>query len=407
MYDCLWPQFDAGYPLSGMIGASDLRPCLAMTSGKYYLFASGWPYNPSEKDVTYNLFHHHGDAFSTLYSQIPQDLTVVHASQMAAGLTHFAVSANTGSIIALTVNGQIIGVAQGTGHPINITIPAQSAGAMVLVTVTKANYRRYSGQVSVVGTGITELKSLLVGASADYTAIGAYHDTITCFHDYGGTTLYCRYYVSYNGGSSWLYGAVDDTSIISESPDVCARGGGGVGVVYRYYTPTRQLRFTWRDYAGAWSARDTVADYPPYWNKPAIEYIGEGVYGVVYTTWSTPEIRAAYFDRSNFAPDCEYLLGDINGDGTVLGGDVTYGVRYFKGTGLPPPDSCYMDSTHAYIYVAGDVNGNCEFRGSDITRLVSYFKGLASLVNCHFFPPPLLRQLPIKGLDAIKATKEQ
>jgi hypothetical protein len=93
--------------------------------------------------------------------------------------------------------------------------------------------------------------------------------------------------------------------------------------------------------------------------------------------------------------DCEYLIGDISGDGSRLGGDVTYGVRYFKGIGSPPKDSCFMDSTSAYLYVAGDCNGNCEFRGSDITRLVSYFKGTAHLSCCHFFPttlPPFLKE---------------
>jgi hypothetical protein len=88
--------------------------------------------------------------------------------------------------------------------------------------------------------------------------------------------------------------------------------------------------------------------------------------------------------------DCVYLMGDINGDSSVLGGDVTYGVRFFKGTGGVPPDSCYMDSTSNYIYVAGDVNGNCEFRGSDITRLVAYFKGISALSYCHFFPTQIL-----------------
>jgi len=91
---------------------------------------------------------------------------------------------------------------------------------------------------------------------------------------------------------------------------------------------------------------------------------------------------------------CEYLIGDISGDGQRMGGDVTYGVRYFKGVGPVPRDSCYMDSTGTYLYVAGDVNGNCEFRGSDVTRLVGYFKGTAQLNCCHWFPttlPPILR----------------
>ena len=90
---------------------------------------------------------------------------------------------------------------------------------------------------------------------------------------------------------------------------------------------------------------------------------------------------------------CDYVLGDINGDGNRIGGDVTFGVRYFKGIGSAPPDSCYMDSTGTYLYVAGDVNGNCEFRGSDITRLVAFFKGNAALAYCHFFPPPIIRPL--------------
>jgi hypothetical protein len=86
------------------------------------------------------------------------------------------------------------------------------------------------------------------------------------------------------------------------------------------------------------------------------------------------------------SPPCNYLPGDINGDSSVIGADVTYGVRYFKGTGNPPPDSCYMDSSGNNVYVSGDVNGNCEFRGSDITRLVSFFKNATPISYCHWFP---------------------
>ncbi len=85
---------------------------------------------------------------------------------------------------------------------------------------------------------------------------------------------------------------------------------------------------------------------------------------------------------------CDYMLGDINGDRSVIGGDVTYGVRYFKGIGDQPPDSCYHDSLgdNHWLYAGGDVNGSCDFRGSDITRLVSYFKGTAVLTACPLTP---------------------
>jgi len=118
----------------------------------------------------------------------------------------------------------------------------------------------------------------------------------------------------------------------------------------------------------------------------------------VYPDWRTDSdndyiirLYLAYDTCTTSISPCDYIIGDISGDGNRLGGDVTYGVRYFKGVGSAPKDSCYMDSTHSYLYVAGDCNGNCEFRGSDITRLVAYFKGTAPLLCCHFFPTALPR----------------
>ncbi len=122
-------------------------------------------------------------------------------------------------------------------------------------------------------------------------------------------------------------------------------------------------------------------------NRPVGEYSGR----IVMTTNDPIDpIIVIPVELVVSGSECSYFLGDINGDGSVLGSDVTYGVRYFKSLGLPPPDSCYLDSTRAYIYIAGDVNGNCEFRGSDITRLVGYFKGGISLSYCHFLPPMIL-----------------
>ena len=117
--------------------------------------------------------------------------------------------------------------------------------------------------------------------------------------------------------------------------------------------------------------------------------------GNVYVTGSCTGIgsgRDIVTIKYRQSPACVYLPGDINSDDLRLGGDVTYGVRFFKGAGTSPRDSCYMDSTSNYLYVAGDCNGDCQFRGADITRLVAYFKGTAALSYCHFFPPPPLRE---------------
>jgi hypothetical protein len=152
MYDCLWPQFLPDYPgydTVPMPGYGNLRPCMAMTSGKYFLHQSSWPSIPEYKSITNNLFHHHGDVFFTLYSEIPESLFVSHPSTLTAGVTSFPVSADDSSIIALTVDGEIIGVAEGTGAPTPIIIPPQIPSSIVRVTVTKANHYRYVADVPV------------------------------------------------------------------------------------------------------------------------------------------------------------------------------------------------------------------------------------------------------------------
>lgn len=299
-YDCLWPQFDPGYPFYGMTGYDNLRPCMAQTYGKYYLAVHNWPSNPEDKARTYGLFHHHGDCFMTLHSEVPQNLTVSHEPNLVAGDTFFTVTANDSSVIALTVNGEIIGVAEGTGGPVDITIPAQSAGDTMVVTVTKANYRRYSANVPIISNTFLTLYTYNVGTSTDYTAISAYRDTMILVHDYHGENLWVRYSTSYNGGNTWYWYFFDDTTTIQESPDVTARAGGGEGVIYRFYTSPRELRYTWRNYQGTWTSPVSIADNEPYYNKPSIEYLGDGVFGVVYQTWTNPYPRAAYFDRSDW-----------------------------------------------------------------------------------------------------------
>lgn len=156
LYDCLWPEFDPYYPFYDMTGYHDLRPGFANVSAKYYLHTSPFPPLPyTYKVTTYHLFHMHGDAFTTLYSEIPESLSVFHSPWLIAGATSFTIQADDSSIIALTVDGEIIGVAEGTGAPIPITIPPQSPPDIMKVTVTKANYYRYERDVPVV-VGIEE-----------------------------------------------------------------------------------------------------------------------------------------------------------------------------------------------------------------------------------------------------------
>lgn len=148
VFDNMWPDFMPEY--SSNPAERGLYPSFANAAGKYFLQQSGWPYNTDNKEVTYNLFHHFGDAFLTLYSEVPQNLTIMHDGVILAGMTDFTITADEGSTICLTVGDNIIGLAQGTGSPLVITIPPQSVGATPLITVTKTNYYRYEESIEVV-----------------------------------------------------------------------------------------------------------------------------------------------------------------------------------------------------------------------------------------------------------------
>jgi hypothetical protein len=154
MVDNFWPNYMPTY--GAMYSERGVLPAFGNCAGKYFLQQSSWPYNTSNKEVTYHLFHHHGDAFLMVYSEVPQNLTVSHANTINATDTSFAVTANAGSFIALTFNGNILGTGTGTGAPLNIHITGgQSQPDSMDVVVTKQNYFRYHAKVRVIGTPVS------------------------------------------------------------------------------------------------------------------------------------------------------------------------------------------------------------------------------------------------------------
>ncbi len=163
VYDNLWPAFMPGYGSNP--AHRGILPAFGNAAGKYFLYQSSWPYNTGNKTVTYHLFHHHGDAFLSVFSEVPQSLTVVHDPVIYAGITSFTVTANAGSLICLSLNGEILATATGTGFPLTMNIPGnQIPPDHIKVVVTLQNYYRYTGSVQVIppsGPYITRESTLL------------------------------------------------------------------------------------------------------------------------------------------------------------------------------------------------------------------------------------------------------
>ncbi|MDP8204943.1 MAG: C25 family cysteine peptidase [Candidatus Tenebribacter mawsonii] len=170
MYDNMWKDFLPQF--GGNPSESDwIRPAFANAAGKYFLQQSSWPYNTNNKAVTYNLFHHHGCAFSTVHSEMPEQLTVNHADELLSGLDSFEMTADEGALIGLTVNGEVIASVVATGSAQAIEIPLQVPDNTMKVTVTKQNHYRYSAEVAIISPDM-----YVIYYEADYVELGIHAD---------------------------------------------------------------------------------------------------------------------------------------------------------------------------------------------------------------------------------------
>lgn len=126
-----------------------ILPSFGNAAGKYFLKQSNWPYNTTNKAVTYNLFHHHGESFSIIYSEIPQAMVVDHDTAVFAGATTFDVTATEGATVCVTVDGEIMGVQTAGASAMQFTFPAATVGQKVVIVATMTNHYRYRKEITV------------------------------------------------------------------------------------------------------------------------------------------------------------------------------------------------------------------------------------------------------------------
>lgn len=147
VYDNMWPDFMPTYGTEHP--TNFILPAFGNAAGKYFLRQSSWTDN-YVKEITYYLFHQHGDAYMNLYSEMPQQLDVEMLPVLVAGSNQYQVKVDEGATICLTANGQIIGFGESTGATQNITVTPQVPGTTVKLTIKKQNYYRYEHLLTTI-----------------------------------------------------------------------------------------------------------------------------------------------------------------------------------------------------------------------------------------------------------------
>jgi hypothetical protein len=152
--DYMWPDFMPDN--SSTPEPRGIMPAFANVAGKYRLEETSIPNEEIFQTYMIDMYHYFGDVFSTMYSEVPQPLNVVHDDMVNQGQAFFTITADEGALVGLTVNEEIIGTATATGQSQNIEIAPQNTGDVIHVCVTKQNYFRYGANVNVGTIGIDE-----------------------------------------------------------------------------------------------------------------------------------------------------------------------------------------------------------------------------------------------------------
>ena len=146
--------------------------------------------------------------------------------------------------------------------------------------------------------GVPEPTTVSYGTSS----LAAWHDTLLMAYTHElGTAFFTQGLVSYDGGAHFYVESIPDTLANRETPDVTGAHGDGFAVVHREYGSDHAIMYTHAGYdATSWSAQDTVSDHSPNnIERPRIQWVAPGVYGVIYVSSDTSAYNSVWFNRSD------------------------------------------------------------------------------------------------------------
>ena len=117
-------------------------------------YAHAANYNSSVSDEYYwRAYQCFGDGSVMPYLKNPSANNVSHTGTLPIGATSYTVSADARSYVSITVNNEIIGVAEvpAGSTSVNVPVTAQSAPGTAMIVVTRQQRQPYIGSINIVG----------------------------------------------------------------------------------------------------------------------------------------------------------------------------------------------------------------------------------------------------------------
>ena len=122
-----------------------------------------------------------GDGSVMPYHVAPAANTVSHADILPMGATSFTVSADARSYVAITVNDEIIGVAQvPSSGTVDVPITAPTAAGTAMIVVTRNQRQPYTATVEITGEQYTINATASPEEGGTVTGAGEYYKGTVC-----------------------------------------------------------------------------------------------------------------------------------------------------------------------------------------------------------------------------------
>ncbi|MBR3710572.1 MAG: hypothetical protein IKM99_06370 [Bacteroidales bacterium] len=145
-----------------------------------YAHAGSYQYSISDK-YYWEAYHCLGDGSVMPYHTVPTANNVSHANTLPFGVTSFTVNADAGSYVGITVNDEIIGVAQVPSNgTIDVPITAQTATGTAKIVVTRNQRQPYTATVNIVGTQYTITAAASPTNGGTVSGAGTYYQGTNC-----------------------------------------------------------------------------------------------------------------------------------------------------------------------------------------------------------------------------------
>ena len=123
-----------------------------------------------------------GDGSVMPYIKVPAANNVSHASTLPLSVNSFTVSADAGSYVSITVNNEIIGVAQvPESGTVNVPIIAQNTVGTAMIVVTRNQRQPYITTINIVGGSLYDITATASPSNGGTVeGAGSYYGTAQC-----------------------------------------------------------------------------------------------------------------------------------------------------------------------------------------------------------------------------------